>query len=465
MKQQFLHRVDRRLLGGSAIVAFSIFMLLPVYPFLSTWLGTSIGPLLVWKSFKDVTILMLAFMLLIWLLSRPAYLLRLWWLWPLRLMVSFVLLAVTITWLRADTSSMAIGAGVLFGLRYAALFAVMVLIGYALRLVDKWQHRSLIWLTVAGGILGGIGLLQVTLLPADFLTHFGYDKLTTIAPVSFIDDNPDARRAFATLRGPNDYGAFLLLPLMAALLLSIRLRYRLVATGSIILGLLVSGSRSAWLGAGVMLLIYGALRHGKQLRDSRRLLPGLVIVIVVSTIVLWLATTMPQLRLIVFHSSPSDTHLTEGSTDTHWQATASGIKRVMSDPVGCGLGCAGPASFYSNEPRIAENYYVQIAEESGVVGLVLWLSWFGLVMFGLWRAIPGNRLALALFVSGAGLSIIGFWLHVWADDSVSLVWWGLAGMVLGNRLHSRYDRNKHETKTSQEPHRRADRIHQAAARR
>ena len=53
--------------------------------------------------------------------------------------------------------------------------------------------------------------------PLDFLTHFGYNKDTTIAPYDLIDANPNAPRAFATLRGPNDYGAYLILPLVIVL--------------------------------------------------------------------------------------------------------------------------------------------------------------------------------------------------------------------------------------------------------
>ena len=154
-------------------------------------------------------------------------------------------------------------------------------------------------------------------------------------------------------------------------------------------------------------------------------------VIIVGFLVL--ATVGPSMRLAVFHSSPGDAHLFEGSTINHFKATSEGIDRVIANPVGCGLGCAGPASYYSDYPRISENYYVQIAEEVGLLGLVVWLFVFLGVMkslLGIYRR-QDSSIALVLFASGVGLAVIGMLLHVWADDPLSLTWWGLAGYVIG----------------------------------
>jgi len=40
-------------------------------------------------------------------------------------------------------------------------------------------------------------------------------------------------------------------------------------------------------------------------------------------------------------------------------------------------------------------------------------------------------LALGVFASGIGLALVGFFLPVWADDTVSIIWWGLAAVVVG----------------------------------
>ena len=58
---------------------------------------------------------------------------------------------------------------------------------------------------------------------------FGYDKLLTIAPYVLLDSNQDALRAFATMRGPNDFGSYLLLPLLLALALVIDQKRNILA--------------------------------------------------------------------------------------------------------------------------------------------------------------------------------------------------------------------------------------------
>jgi hypothetical protein len=39
-------------------------------------------------------------------------------------------------------------------------------------------------------------------------------------------------------------------------------------------------------------------------------------------------------------------------------------------------------------------------------------------------------LALGVFASGIGLAIVGIFLPVWTDDTVSIIWWGLAAIAL-----------------------------------
>jgi O-antigen ligase len=79
--------------------------------------------------------------------------------------------------------------------------------------------------------------------------------------------------------------------------------------------------------------------------------------------------------------------------------------------------------------RIAENYYVQIAQETGWVGLVLFLAVQVALGISLWH---GRRdvLSLGLCTGLVSASIIGLFGHVWTDDTLAYVWWGLAGLAL-----------------------------------
>jgi hypothetical protein len=312
-------------------------------------------------------------------------------------------------------------------LRYLIIFGLgYILARYAPQLRTQWLKRAPRLLIIAGLILATLGVLQVTVTPLDFLANFGYDKDTTIAPYTLIDDNPNAPRAFATLRGPNDYGAYLILPLVIVIAYLVKIRDKVLLGLIVTAGIVVSASRSAWVGA--VVAIAAALVDAKQMLTRKMMLLGSIGITLIIVGLLF-ASSIPAVRLAVFHSSPTDSSLTEGSTDKHWAATMAGVDRVLDNPLGCGAGCAGPASFYGDHPQISENYYVQVAETYGVAGLLIWLTVFGLVMYRLWR--HDEKLSTVLFAVGAAYAVIGLWLHVWSDDPLSLTWWCLAGLVIG----------------------------------
>ena len=414
-----------------------ILLLMPVHAFFSTWGGTAIGPLWLWKSWKEILLAVVATATVGWLVSNPGARRAVLGDRLAQLVTAFAgLCFVLAAFHLPDVGAAATSAGLASDLRYmimASLAFVLFRFGNLDWAVTK--KRVLTALVTVGAILGIVGLLQVTVLPRDLLTHFGYDKDLTIAPFMVIDENPDAPRAFATLRGPNEFGAFLILPLVAGLLFVARKKWEIAAALLASLGILLSVSRSAWLGALAAVVALMALTYGSDLLRSKRFIYSGIAVIIAICLVVFSALSVPALRLAIFRSSPTDTSLTEGSTDQHWLATIGGVARVAQNPLGCAPGCAGPASYYSDSPKISENYYVQVAEEVGVVGLVLWVAIVWQVCTRLY-AQRKDLLARALLASFVGFSIIGLWLHVWADDPLSLMWWGLAGAVLGYYAHA-----------------------------
>ena len=102
----------------------------------------------------------------------------------------------------------------------------------------------------------------------------------------------------------------------------------------------------------------------------------------------------------------------------------------MRRPLGAGTGTAGPASVYNDHPaRIAENYYIQIGQEAGVIGLALFVAINLLVAGRLWHR-RGQLLPDVLLASLIGISLVNLLSHAWTDDTISYVWWGLAGAAL-----------------------------------
>lgn len=412
------------------VVAFGlILVLLPFHAFLSTWGGTTIGPLLLWKSWKEILLIILALPLLIYLAQNVSVAQKIWERGINKVVFAYVI--ITLIWSLFSTANItAIAAGLAFNLRFFAIFLLaQILVLSAHRWVEILKNFAgpvLLGVTI---VISVLAVAQVTVLPSDFLSHFGYNEDSTIAPVITVDENPDAPRAFATLRGPNTLGAFLILPIALAVAFLFAKKHRISSYLTLGLGslaLLLTGARSAWIGAAVSILALFILELPKD-RLLKAIKWGAVPVILVSSLLIWLAVTVPALRLAIFHSSPGDPSLFEGSTQEHWEATLRGIKEVVASPVGGGVGSAGPASFYSDEPNLAENYYVQIAQETSVIGLGIFIVICILVARRLWfeRKSVWPKALLASFL---GLAVINLFLHGWADDPTSMIWWAMAGL-------------------------------------
>ena len=426
-----------KLVGVLAACLVVVLALLPFHAFISTWGGTAIGPLLVWKSWKEI---LLAAMIpvVVWVcLLRPSIARAVWSRWYTKLIALYVALTVLLAF-ASQASADAVVAGVLMNLRFLFVFVVaQVVLASGLPWVETLKKRLLAWIVATGALLGIIALLQVTVLPKDFLAHFGYNKDTTISPYLLVDENPNALRAFATMRGPNALAAYLLLPLAVALLVWWHKRTQWWALGSaalMVAALFATQSRSGWLGAVAMAAVLAfAVLPRETLR--RWLKYGTIPAGIVVAVLVWLATTVPVIRLAVFHSGGNDPteSLTEGSSDKHWQATLDGIAAIAREPFGTGVGSAGPASFYNinNGAVIPEDYFVQIGQETGLLGLVLFVAFSWGIGRELWRSRHQGIWPQALLASFIGINVINIFLHGWADDPTAITWWALAGLAVG----------------------------------
>lgn len=369
---------------------------------------------------------------LVWLAGRPASLLQLFRRPYVIILTAYVALTVILALVHAKQNGVdATAAGLAMNLRYLLAAVLAAIVFRHSSLSEKWFSRATEYLIIIGVVVSVFGILQVLVLPTDFLAHFGYSA-KTIEPSVVIDSNPHLLRAFATLRGPNDFGAFLILPmiLVVSQLKKRPIYYSAALFGIMLWALIVSGSRSAWIGLIVALVAYLVLHFGKKI-DTKKLIVFGLGVVASCLVIFYAALHISSVRLAVFHSSPGDTSLTEGSTDNHFSATRAGIKRVAEQPLGCGPGCAGPASYYSESPKISENYFVQIAEETGILGLGLFVALVLMVAWQLSRDAYLRHLSLALLASLIGYGAIGMLLHVWTDDPLAITWWILAGAVIG----------------------------------
>jgi len=421
-----------------------IFVTMPLHAFVSTWGGTAVGPLWLWKSWKELLLVALTVPTLAWLVTNRAVLRELA---SNPLVIGVVLYILLSTVIAAvfwnENGSQAVMAGLAMNLRYLAVAALAYLLFRYGALSETWLARGMWFVVCAGVFVAVLGIMQILVIPSDYLAMFGYEKGVTIAPFTLIDNNPDLLRAFATLRGPNDFGAFLILPIILVITQVRRLPVWVSVSllGLLSWGLILSSSRSAWVGMVVALAAYAFLTFGRKLTLTH-IIGLLATLVIVFAGLFYAAVNVAVLRQAVFHSSPGDPSLTEGSTDKHLDATLNGITRVVSHPLGCGVGCAGPASYYGKEGKISENYFVQIAEEVGAIGLMFFLFVVGYVAYRLATNRKQRVLSCALLASLVGYVAIGMLLHVWSDDPLSITWWMLAGALIGYNDKSSWKKSK-----------------------
>lgn len=323
--------------------------------------------------------------------------------------------------------------GVLVDLRYIIFF---VLIFIAIRLQPKARKTFLRVGIFSATASLTFATLQATILPKDILSYIGYSQ-QTIQPYLTVDKNNDFIRINGTLRGPNPLGAYALIciSLIAAFALrsasTLRYKWQTICLAVLaVVSIWASYSRSAFIGliVSIGLLFSISFSH----KPKAQYLAALLIVPAIALGGIFLARDSDFIQNVVLHNNPDGGSKID-SNDGHVESVQDGVQRTILQPYGAGIGSTGSASLRGENPLIIENQYLLIAHESGWFGLALFISIFMAILGRLYKY-KRDWLSLGVFASGIGLACIGLFLPVWIDDTVSLVWFGLAAIALGSHV-------------------------------
>ena len=418
------------ILSWVTLMTMVIFFLMPFHAFLTVWGDSLVGHYTALRLWKEVLLaLSAAGVLYLFLADRK---IRSHTLSRRLIQIILAYIALNIAWgllaLNDEVTPKALGYGLISDLRFLVFF--LVTWSMALRMGKLRLHWP--WLVLYPSIAVVVfGLLQAFILPHNFLSHFGYGP-STIPAIETINHNQSYIRVASTLRGANPLGAYLVIPICLLTVLLIRrgrnwLQATLLAASLIVL--FYTFSRSAWIGAAlsVVLLLFLSRLAPKAQKIALGVTAGLAII--AAGLVIGLRNDT-KLQNFVFHTQKHSA-VASTSDQGHLQALRAGLSDVAHHPIGFGPGTAGPASYYNtgHPTRIAENYFVQIGQETGWLGLVLFI----LINVGVGMLLYVRRadpLALSLFASLIGLTFINLFSHAWADDTLAYVWWGLAGVAL-----------------------------------
>jgi O-antigen ligase len=441
--KQFLDHASMIVTRG---VVLAILVLVPFHGFLTVWGSSLVGhytALRLWEEYLLVPGVLTA----LYIVFRDSELRRrvtASWLWRLIAAYLAVLLiwsVVVLVW--HEVSLKAVAYGLLVDARYLVFF----FIAWVTTVKTDWLRTA--WRNVVlipAAVVMGVGLLQRYVLPHDFLRHFGYQD-ATIAPFETIDHKVEYLRVQSTLRGANLLGAYCIL--VATVVLTVfRQAYKWLALLVVLLVLFLSGSRGAWIGAAVAIGIVVLLQLPGRRLKRYALVAGACLLLAGTAGVIALRD-VDFVQNTIFHTDERSTS-SESSNAAHIRLAKEALVEVVQEPFGEGPGSAGPASVYNHgSSRIAENYFLQIGQEVGWLGLGLLIGIFVLVGRQLWTR-RKDELALAMFASLLGISCVAMLMHIWTDETIAFMFWGLAAIALAPSVKSRENSGKQMRKQVRE---------------
>jgi hypothetical protein len=412
-----------------AFLALLVYM--PVHILLSQWLSTYTGGLEVWKAWKDVLLFLAVVVSLLLVYIKNGLKNKFFW-GIAGLSVLYVFFHFLIWAINPDIQK---GPALLATVYNCRLFGYLIL-GFAAALLmptinNKQQTINKVFkiVLVVSTIVCLLALLQ-WFLPKDILTHFGYSVERGVKPNFFIDDKPDLPRLFSTLRDPLSLGAYLILPiaLLAGAWTKLK-NARILIAGLLLLHgliLLLTFSRSAWLGAALSVALVLLWQHKPQAtKFLKEYWLYLLILAAVFFTGFFLARDNYVVQNIVFHADENTQLADPNEKRINFYKTTT--KSILEEPLGHGPGTAGLVSIQTDKVVLTENYFLQIAYEIGLLGLILLLYIMYLVVKRLYQR--QDFYGQVMVCAFAGITLSSLLLHTWSNEAVAAQWWLLAGLL------------------------------------
>jgi hypothetical protein len=201
----------------------------------------------------------------------------------------------------------------------------------------------------------------------------------------------------------------------------------LVSTGMVGAALLLTQTRSAIIGALLVafLAFQPAAGRGRHWRTQVAILLGALAVVALPAV---LGSGLTGRIASADNSS-------DQSTAGHVAGFSDGVDTIVRNPLGLGLGTgAGTGQrFDVKGDVIAENNYLEVGDELGVLPMLLFVALTLTLLLWLRRASreDPDPLMTAVWAAGVGLVVAAWFLQTWSDFSVAWTYWGLAGATLG----------------------------------
>lgn len=413
-------------------IIYGLLAYMPLHVFLAQSVSLVTGGLSVWKLAKDVIVCLAAAALVIFTWKQATKKNR------LRLLVLLTTLYAglhgLLYFLLKDTAFDVAALASVYNVR---LFLLLLIgMGAALLLPRLTSSAVFKFALIVSTVIAFLGIIQY-FLPTDFLSHFGYSESRGAKPSFLIDNKADLLRVMSTLREPNSFGAFLIVPMLVLTRQFFRSGNKLLVGGLFMihaLALLLTFSRSAWLALIISEIVLVALLYKPQvIRLVQRfwLVGAALLILMIGSI--FVLRDQYFVQNVIFHGDENS--IGDDSSEKHLDSIETGTDAIVQHPWGHGPGTAGPVSMHTDKPFITENYYLQLGYEVGIVGLMLFIAICAIVLLLLIKS--GSWQAGVLVAAFAGYAVCNLFLHTWANEAVVTQWWLLAGVVIATGQDNR----------------------------
>ncbi len=420
------------------VICGIVLVLLPFHAFLTVWASSNFGHYTLFRLWKEFLVLLLG-LAVIWLFFIDKEIRGIVFKSKLTLMIFIYVILDCVSGFVAHekhlVSNKALAYGFLDDLRFFSFFIICWALALKSNRLNKIWAQLIIW---PAAVVIMFGLLQMSVLPANILVHFGYGP-KTIEPFQTINNNPNYIRILSTLRGSDPLGTYLILPIsaLAVLLLKYPRRWGWAKLSMLVAAVIVlygSYSRASWIGAVIACAIAVGTLISREFIVKHRTyfiaVAAIVVVLGISSVVIFAHSK--RFQNVIFHTQTNSVEPIS-SDQAHLSALKDGLKQMSSHPFGQGPGSSGPASVYNRlrPPHITENYFLEIGEETGWIGMLLFIAINIYLALLLWRN-RSSPFALVLFISLIGISFVNLLSLAWNDDTLSYLWWGLAGLSMAS---------------------------------
>jgi hypothetical protein len=336
----------------------------------------------------------------------------------------------------------------LWGLRTDFEFFVTYFLARSI-IKNKEQFKYLIIAILGSGLLVAVfGILQTFFLPRDFLFRFGYTfkPWAPNGPLQAYQTVGSLTRIISFFSGAIQLGPYLAILILLALSLLIYVKSKII---KVILGLFsifcltplyYTYTRSAWLGLTVSLFVLILIFIQQKLKKadiSKKKIISLILILI------FVVGLISGLFYLLKSGNPGGgSYFDElihhkASTLEHWQSIKNSLQTIKENPFGIGLGRSGLVTLRFGGRTLSENWYLQIAEEMGILALGIFIAIMVIFIRSLYKLYISEKdnlikgLSLGVLLSFICFSVVGLFLHAWGDNIVmALTFWILAGGLI-----------------------------------